>query len=81
VRLLFQSARELIINMHTTLASLVLSDISLLQPRALTKFVFSGDDDSKSVTMETTMTVADFSGEDLGVSGATMLSAFLLQCT
>jgi hypothetical protein len=44
--------------------------------------MFSGDDDSsKSVTMETTMAVADFSGKDLGVSGAIMLSAFLPKCT
>jgi hypothetical protein len=48
--------------------------------RALAKFAFSGDDNSKSVTMETTMTVADFSGKGLGVSGATMLSAFLPKC-
>jgi hypothetical protein len=47
---------------------------------ALTKFIFSGDDDSKSVTIETTMIVADFSGKDLGVSGAIMLSAFLPKC-
>jgi hypothetical protein len=48
---------------------------------ALTNFTFSGDDNSKSVTMETTMTVADFSGKGLGVSGAIMLSAFLPKCT
>jgi hypothetical protein len=47
---------------------------------ALAKFVFSGDDNSKSVTMETTMTVADFSGKGLGASGAIMLSAFLPKC-
>jgi Ran GTPase-activating protein (RanGAP) involved in mRNA processing and transport len=49
--------------------------------RALTKFIFSGYDESESVTMETTMTVADFSDKGLGVSGATMLSAFLPKCT
>jgi hypothetical protein len=48
--------------------------------RALAKLVFSGDDNSKSVTMETTMTVADFSGKGLGKSGAIMLSAFLPKC-
>jgi hypothetical protein len=47
---------------------------------ALAKFVFSGDDNRKSVTMETTITVADFSGKHLGVSGAIMLSAFLPKC-
>jgi hypothetical protein len=47
---------------------------------ALAKFVFSGDDKSKSVTMETSMTVADFSGKGLGVSVATMLSAYLPKC-
>jgi hypothetical protein len=60
-------------------AVLIASDISDMW--ALTKFVFSGDDDSKSVTMETTMTVADFGGKGLGVSGAIMLSAFLPKCT
>jgi hypothetical protein len=49
--------------------------------RAILKFTFSGDSDSKSVTMETTMTVADFSEKNLGVSGAIMLSAFLPKCT
>jgi hypothetical protein len=48
---------------------------------ALTKFMFSGDENSESVTMETTMTVADFSGGGLGASGAIMLSAFLPKCT
>jgi hypothetical protein len=50
--------------------------------RATSKFTFSGDESySKSVTMETTMAVADFRGKGLGVSGATMLSAFLPKCT
>jgi hypothetical protein len=48
---------------------------------ALAKFVFSGDDNSKSVTMKTTMTVADFSSKGLGVSGAIMVAAFLPKCT
>jgi hypothetical protein len=48
---------------------------------ALVKFAFSGDDSSKSMTMETTMTVADFSEKGLGISGAIMLSAFLPKCT
>jgi hypothetical protein len=48
----------------------------------LANFTFSGDDNnSKSVTMETTMPVADFGGKGLGVSGAIMLSAFLPKCT
>jgi hypothetical protein len=50
--------------------------------RALSKFTFSGDSgDSKPVTMKTTMTVADFSGKHLGVSGTIMLSGFLPKCT
>jgi Ran GTPase-activating protein (RanGAP) involved in mRNA processing and transport len=49
---------------------------------ALAKFIFSGDySDSKSVTMETNMAVADFSEKGLGASGAIMLSAFLPKCT
>jgi hypothetical protein len=36
--------------------------------------------DAPAVTMETSMTEADFSGEHLGVSGAIMLSAFLPKC-
>jgi hypothetical protein len=48
---------------------------------AISQFTFSGDSgDSKPVTMETTMTVADFSGKGLGASGAIMLSAFLPKC-
>jgi hypothetical protein len=50
--------------------------------RAISQFTFSGDDyDSKPVTMETSMTKADFSGKGLGISGAIMLSAFLPKCT
>jgi hypothetical protein len=49
---------------------------------AIVQFTFSGDsDDSKPVTMETSMTEADFSGKGLGPSGAIMLSAFLPKCT
>jgi hypothetical protein len=48
---------------------------------AISKFTFSGDDYSKSFTMETTVAVADFSGKSLGLSGAIMLSAFLPKCT
>jgi hypothetical protein len=50
--------------------------------RAISKFTFSGDySNSKAVTMETTMAVADFSEKGLGASGAIMLSAFLPKCT
>jgi hypothetical protein len=57
--------------------------------RALSTFTFSGDNedhpspsyDSKPVTMETAMTEADFSGKDLGKSGAIMAAAFLPKCT
>jgi hypothetical protein len=50
--------------------------------RAILKFTFSGDFSfSKPVTMETTMTVANFGEKCLGVSGAIMLSAFLPKCT
>jgi hypothetical protein len=49
---------------------------------ALSKFTFSGDDsDSRPVTMETSMTTADFSRKGLYASGAIMLSAFLPKCT
>jgi hypothetical protein len=49
---------------------------------AILKFTFSGDRfDSKPVTMETTMAVADFSGKGFGVSGALMVAAFLPKCT
>jgi hypothetical protein len=53
--------------------------------RAISKFMFNGDDHvhtiSKSITMETSMTEGDFSGKGLGLSGAIMLSAFLPKCT
>ena len=51
---------------------------------ALAKFTFSGDgdnyDDGPPVTIETSMTEADFSNKALGVSGAIMLAAFLPKC-
>jgi hypothetical protein len=48
---------------------------------AISHFTFSGDDDRQSITMETAMAVADFSGKGLGVSGAIMLPVFLPKCT
>jgi hypothetical protein len=48
---------------------------------AISKFVFSGDDNSIPVTMETCMAEAEFGGKGLGASGAIMLSAFLPKCT
>jgi hypothetical protein len=48
---------------------------------AISKFTFSGDSSNSTVTMETSMTEADFSGKGLGVSGAIMLWAFLPKCT
>jgi hypothetical protein len=50
---------------------------------ALSTFTFSGDSspEGKPVTMETSMTKADFSAKGLGMSGAKMLSAFLPKCT
>jgi hypothetical protein len=52
---------------------------------AMSKFTCSGDyDNSKPVTMETTMTEADFSGkalvEPLRVSGGMLVAAFLPKC-
>ena len=48
---------------------------------ALVKFTFSGDNyDSKPVTIESSMTEADFSGKVLQASGAIMLAAFLPKC-
>jgi hypothetical protein len=49
--------------------------------RSLSTFTFSGDwSSSEPVTMETTMTEADFSGKKLGVSGGMMVAAFLPKC-
>jgi hypothetical protein len=48
---------------------------------AMSKFTFSGDYSfSKPVTMETTMTEADFSAKALGVSGGMMVAAFIPKC-
>jgi hypothetical protein len=48
---------------------------------AILKFTFSGDyDSSEPVTMEITMTEADFSEKGLGVSGGMMVAAFLPKC-
>jgi hypothetical protein len=56
--------------------------------RAISSFTFSGGTyyesgwkDAPAVTMEASMTEADFSRKHLGVSGAIMLSAFLPKCT
>jgi hypothetical protein len=55
--------------------------ISMLDKRALSTFTFSGDySSSQPVTMETTMTEADFSGKALGASGGMMVAAFLPKC-
>jgi hypothetical protein len=54
--------------------------------RAFSTFTFSGDYRrcgnyrSEPVTMETTMTEADFSGKGFGVSGGMMVAAFLPKC-
>jgi hypothetical protein len=49
---------------------------------AMSTFIFSGDDSrSTPVTMEISMTEADFSGKDLGASGALLVAAFLPKCT
>jgi hypothetical protein len=50
---------------------------------AISTFMFSGDDDedSKPVTMETSMVEVGFGGKGLGVSGAIMVAAFLPKCT
>jgi hypothetical protein len=48
---------------------------------AISTFTFSGDEEeSEPVTMETTMTEADFSGKLLGVSGGMMAAALLPKC-
>jgi hypothetical protein len=48
---------------------------------AMSVYTFSGDSsNSKAVTMNTSMTEADFSEKYLGVSGAIMLLAFLPKC-
>ena len=50
--------------------------------RAITKFTFSGHTykEGPPVTIETSMTEADFSKKKLGISGAIMLAAFLPKC-
>ena len=48
---------------------------------AMTKLTISGDESySMPVTMEASMTEADFSGKYLMASGAIMLAAFLPKC-
>ena len=48
---------------------------------AMKKLTISGDKSfSKPVTIETSMTEADFGDKGLGVSGAIMLAAFLPKC-
>jgi hypothetical protein len=52
-----------------------------IKGEALSRLTFCGDDGSKWVTIETSMTEADFSAKDLGISGAIILAAFLPKCT
>ena len=48
---------------------------------AMKKLTISGNESwSKPVTIETSMTEADFSNKAVGVSGAIMLAAFLPKC-
>jgi hypothetical protein len=52
------------------------------ESETLSKFTFSGTSRSHPcVTMETSMTEANFSNKYLGASGAIMLSTFLPKCT
>jgi hypothetical protein len=46
--------------------------------RELVELIVTGKErDSKPVTIDTTLTEADFSGAKLGVSGAIIVSAFI----
>jgi hypothetical protein len=62
-------------------AGLIAIANSISDMGGLSKITFSGDHYySKPVTMETSMTEADFSGKVLEASGATVLAAFLPKC-
>jgi hypothetical protein len=66
----------------TGAADAVMLTAEIIDNRAISQFTFSGDrKHSKPVTIETSMTEADFSGKDLALSGTIMLSAFLPKCT
>jgi hypothetical protein len=58
---------------------LILAD-AIKKMSTLSKFTFSGDDNSKLATIEASMTDARFEGKSLGVSGGMMLAAFLPKC-
>jgi hypothetical protein len=56
--------------------------VGLRDNGALSTFTFSGDrDDSKPVTMKTSVVEMDFGGKGLGASGAIMVAAYLPKCT
>jgi hypothetical protein len=59
-------------------AVLIANDISDME--VISQFTFSGDSNNP-VTMEISMTEADFSAKGLGKSGAIMVAAFLPKCT
>jgi hypothetical protein len=62
-------------------AIIVAAWISHKDNGALSTFTFSGDySSSEPVTIQTTITEADFSGKELGVSGGMMAAAFLPKC-
>jgi hypothetical protein len=76
-------ASDIAFDITADIASGIACDIAcdISNKGGILKFTFSGDRDSKPVTMETSMTEADFSGKGLGLSGAIMLLAFLPKCT
>jgi hypothetical protein len=66
---------------HTTSNTILhalLIFVMLCNSGTLSKFAFKGDgEDSEPVTVDASMTKADFRGKSLGPSGAIMAAAFL----
>jgi hypothetical protein len=66
----------------TGAADAIMLVAEIIDNGAISQFTFSGDGrGNTSVTMEISMTEADFSAKGLGKSGAIMVAAFLPKCT
>ena len=70
--------------LHNVVAGVIALADGIKNSGAMVKFTFSGQnayaEDGPPVTIETSMTEADFSKKELGASGAIMLAAFLPKC-
>jgi hypothetical protein len=69
-------------NFETDISGAIALTNAIKDMGAISQFTFGGDGRGNTpVTMEISMTEADFSAKGLGESGAIMIAAFLPKCT